>query len=167
MIVLKRIFLLLLGFSLFSCCSTVKKVADVNTDAIFDMPNVIVYKTTKDYSNNVPVIMDAERTRIVRYPAPVDVRRGNSYANPIQLKNGYWLDCFGINQNVVFLDYTFEQYANLSEVPTIEALMSHIVDNYPLDEMWNCGKSTKYKSIEDIVDIVKNNFNNCQKLYFK
>ena len=65
------------------------------------------------------------------------------------------------------MDYTFEQYANLSEVPTIEALMSHIVDNYPLVEMWNCGKSTKYKSIEDIVDIVKNNFNNCQKLYFK
>lgn len=32
------------------------------------MPHVIIYKTTRDYSQNVPVIMDASRQRIVSYP---------------------------------------------------------------------------------------------------
>ena len=35
-------------------------------------PPVLIYKTRKDYSHNVPVIMDASRRRIVSYPAPSD-----------------------------------------------------------------------------------------------
>lgn len=127
-------------------------------------PDVVVYKTINDYVDNVPVIMDAERTRIVRYPAPADVRRGNVYATPIRLDDGYLLDCFGITRNVVFLDYTFEQYANLEQAPSLDEMMLHVIDRNPLVEIWNCGKRTQYKSIEDINVVVKSNFQNCRKL---
>ena len=146
-----------------ACCSY-KKQSTKNADLVLAMPDVIVYKTINDYVDNVPVIMDAERTRIVRYPAPADVRRGNAYATPIKLDNGYLLDCFGITRNVVFLDYTFEQYANFSQAPSLDEMMLHVIERNPLVEIWNCGKRTQYKSIEDINVVVKSNFQNCRKL---
>lgn len=146
-----------------ACCSN-KKQSIKSVDLVLATPDVVIYKTTNDYTNNVPVIMDAECTRIVRYPAPADVRRGDAYATPIKLDNGYLLDCYGINKNVVFLDYTFEQYEDLSQVPSLDEMMQHIIDKNPLVEMWNCGKRTQYKTIEDINAVVKSNFQNCNNL---
>ena len=146
-----------------ACCSQ-KKQSLESVNLVLAVPDVVVYKTINDYSNNVPVIMDSERTRIVRYPAPTDLRRGNGYAKPIQLEDGYLLDCYGITKNVVFLDYTFEQYANFLQAPTLDDMMLHIVDKYPLVELWNCGKCSQYKTIEDVNIIVKSKFQNCNNL---
>ena len=160
---MKKLVLFSVILLMVACCSN-KKQSVKNVDLLLATPNVIVYKTINDYTNNVAVIMDAERTRIVRYPAPIDVRHGDTYVAPIKLDNGYLLDCFGITKNVVFLDYTFEQYANFSQAPTLDEMMLHIIDKNPLVELWNCGKRAQYKTIEDVNVVVKSNFENCKNL---
>ena len=160
---MKKVVLFSVILLLVACCSN-KKQPVKNVDLVFATPDVVVYKTTNDYTNNIAVIMDAERTRIVRYPAPADLRRGNEYVRPIQLENGYLLDCYGITKNVVFLDYTIEQYANFPQAPTLDEMLSHIIDKNPLVELWNCGKRTQYKTIEDVNVVVKSNFENCKNL---
>lgn len=117
----------------------------VNTQIAF--PQVFVYKMKKDYSNNVPVIMDNERKRIVSYPAPTDLKRGNSYATPTKLNDGFWLDNKGIGPNVAFLSYTYEEYADMEQAPAMEELMKSIIDKNPLDYYAYCGKRNNFKDI--------------------
>ena len=96
------------------------------------MPKAVIYKTTADYSDNVPLVMDAAKKTLVSYPDPIDVMN----SRPFKLDNGYWLDNRGINENVVFTDYTYMEYAQLQQVPSVEELMKHIIDYNPLLEMY-------------------------------
>lgn len=129
------------------------------------MPAIIVYKTTKDYNNLVPVIMNNARTAIVSYPHPTDVKRGSGYTTPTPLKNGYLLDNRGINRNVAFLNYTYEAYSKLTAAPTIEELLSRIVDKYPLVEMYECGRKTDYNNVEpELNAVIEKGFPNCKRV---
>ena len=110
-------------------------------------PMVYVYKTKADYLYQVPVLMDEARTCILSYPAPGDLKQGGGLRLPTQLNNGYLLDNKGIGPNVVFLTYTYEAYSQLSETPSIDELMSHILDKYPLLEIHVCGHRADYKDI--------------------
>ena len=51
---------------------------------------------------------------------------------PTLLENGFLLDNFGIGKNVVYTDYTFEEYAALEKVPELDEIMQHIIDKDPL-----------------------------------
>lgn len=110
-------------------------------------PAVFVYKTKADYSHLVPVLMDGPRTRIVSYPHPRDLIIGGKLCLPTLLSNGYWLDNRGIGPNVAFLSYTYEEYAKLPMSPTMEELIAHIHDKYPLTEWHECGRRADYKNI--------------------
>ena len=79
------------------------------------MPHVIIYKTTRDYSQNVPVIMDASRQRIR-----------------------------GIGENVAFLSYTYDEYAALKSAPTMQQLLDSIIDRYPLSAITDCGSRSDF-----------------------
>ena len=110
-------------------------------------PIVYVYKTKADYSHQVPVIMDEARTRILSYPAPGDLKMGNGLRLPTVLNKGYLLDNKGIGPNVAFLTYTYEEYSQLPTAPSMDDLMSHILDKYPLLEIHACGRRADYKDI--------------------
>ncbi len=110
-------------------------------------PPVIIYKTRKDYSHNVPVIMDASRRRIVSYPAPSDLRRGKELALPTLLEGGFWLDNRGINEHVAFLTYTYEEYSRLPKAPSMDELMAHLLDKQPLVDFRVCGRRADYDDI--------------------
>lgn len=110
-------------------------------------PKVYVYKTKADYSHQVPVIMNEERTRIVSYPAPIDLKSGNGLRLPTPLNQGYLLDNKGINPHVAFLSYTYEAYSKLPEAPSIDVLLENIVEKYPLLEIYACGRWADYKDI--------------------
>ena len=69
---------------------------------------------------------------------------------PTKLEQGYWLDNRGIGPNVAFLSYTYEEYSKLSVSPSMDDLMSHIVDKYPLLEIHACGRRADYSG-KDIV----------------
>lgn len=120
-------------------------------------PKVIIYKMKKNYSKNVPVTLSEDKKTIVSYPHPRDVYTNGKLAVPTQLKKGYWLDNRGINENVAFLSYTYEEYAALSSVPDLNTLYEKIVDKNPIKEMWVCGYRYSYNDIvNELNDVITN-----------
>lgn len=110
-------------------------------------PDACIYKMKRDYSHNVPVTMNSERTEIVSYPAPSDLKSGDQLALPTRLHKDYWLDNRGINNNSVFLDYTYEEYAAMPQAPSPEEMMKHILDTDPFTEIVLCGPRYQYDDI--------------------
>jgi hypothetical protein len=111
-------------------------------------PQVFVYKL-KDEANydRVPVTMNAARTEIESYPAPTDLKSGGTLRLPTRLVDGYLLDNKGIGPRVAFLSYTYEEYAALTEVPSVETLRQHIVDTSPLLTWRYYGRRSDYTDI--------------------
>lgn len=166
---------------LFAGCRThksapVASVYEGATDTVFEwnavkpataaaMPPVIVYKTTRDYNNNVPVILNAAGTQIVSFPDPSDLRRGESFTTPTPLDNGYLLDNRGISKNTAFLDYTYEQYAAFDTLPSLDEMMRHVIDKKPIVEMWYCGQVTRYQDkIKELNELIARGFPGCTKV---
>lgn len=108
---------------------------------------VYIYKMKKDYSKQVPVLMDESRSRIVSYPSPSDLLRNGKPTLPTPLEKGFWLDNRGIGPTVAFLSYTYEEYIALPKAPSYQDLMSHIVDKYPLTVILVCGQRADYNDI--------------------
>lgn len=129
-------------------------------------PSTIIYKTKADYYDKVPVILSADRSKIVSYPGPRDVITKGKLAYPTRLNNEFLLDNRGINENVAFLDITYEVFSKSMKVFTSEELFKMILDNDPITEMYNCGSKYKYKEIEaELNTIIDNNdFSNFKKL---
>lgn len=128
------------------------------------LPKAVIYKTTHNYNDYVPVIMDEGKKRIISYPAPSDLYYNGKLAKPLELKNGYLLDNRGINRNVVFTDYTYEEYSNFKEAPSLEELKAHIKDIFPLSEMYYTEDSRNIKNgIDYYNDIIDSGFKNCVK----
>lgn len=110
--------------------------------------HIVIYKTIKDYHNNVPVILSDDKKQIISYPHPTDLFLGRNLAIPTQLHNGYLLDNRGIQKNVAFLKFTYEEYSKLKNVPSLQDLMVSIIDKDPLTELWYCGKKTNYTDLQ-------------------
>lgn len=172
---MKRTFLLLLSIILFTACHTEEKVAEsaasqeqgggaaiitvVSSDspASVASPRAIVYKMKKDYSQNVPVTLSEDKKTIVSYPHPRDVYTNGKLALPTQLKEGYWLDNRGINGNVAFLSYTYEEYSQLTDVPDLNTLYKKIIDKDPIQEMWVCGhRHNYYDIVSELNELITN-----------
>lgn len=160
---------LLLIIIIFSSCKNKEKMnlpADKmsETTVVAAMPQAIVYKTTADFSNLVPVIMNSEKTRIISYPAPSDLYYNGKLSVPTALKNGYWLDNRGINENVVFLKYTYNEYRSLTTAPPLKEMLKNIAEKYPLTELYYCGPRNRFKNeLTELNAMIDNGFENCRK----
>jgi len=123
------------------------------------LQQIVVYKTSKDYSDFIPVQLNDEGTKIISYPAPEDIFTDGKLAKPIKLKNGYWLDKRGITKNTAFVNFTYEAYSKLTEAPTTDILYSKIIDKNPITELYNCGAKTTADEvlIATLNDAIKNN----------
>lgn len=132
-----------------SCCTMKKKESEKTGQAAFvSGPKAVIYQTSKDYSQLVPVQLSDDKKTIESYPDVKDVYYNGILAYPSQLHNGYWLDNRGINKNVAFIKLTYEEYSKLSKTPSSEELMDMIIDDQPLISMYNCGNRSSYKEIE-------------------
>jgi hypothetical protein len=129
-------------------------------------PACIIYKTRADYSQHVPVILNADRTAITSYPDIKDVYYQGKFAFPTRLSGGFLLDNRGIGPNVAFLDYTYEEYSKLGQTPSIDQLFSHILEKDPLTEMYKCGRRIDYHDIENELNrlIISGKLNSCEKI---
>ena len=128
---------------------------------------MIIYKTTGNYDNLVPVTMDETKTRITSYPAPGDLYYRGVLAMPQSLMEGYLLDRRGISANTVFTDYTYQEYAAMDKTPSIEELMSHIKYKDPFVELYRLkSPSSREISIEYANDIIKSEFQGCEIIIF-
>lgn len=142
-----------------SGCRTQQKVSKESTDNassqaapqpnVTVLAHVFIYKTRKDYSNNVPVVLSDDKTRIISYPHPSDLISGDKMATPTALHRGYLLDNRGIQKNAAFLKYTYDEYTKLKEAPSLEELQNSIIDNDPLTELWDCGARATFANLQE------------------
>lgn len=119
-------------------------------------PHAVVYKTRQDYSNLVPIRLSEDRTQIVGYPDPDDLRRDGGLTLPIALEKGYVLDVQGIGPNVAFTSYTYEEYSRLPEPPLAEDMLRAVIDDQPLESMCDCGLLSQFENpVADLNRIIK------------
>lgn len=160
---MKHIHIVLILSILFLSCKS-KQVA-INSQLYSATQKIVIYKTIKDYSNYVPVTMNASKTEIISYPAPSDLLLDGKTTTPTKLKNGYLLDNRGINENVVFLKYTYEDYSKLKEAPSLSEMQKNILEKYPLSGLIYCEKSTlKDITIKSLNKLIDNDFEGCKKI---
>lgn len=145
--------MVLISIIMISSCVTKK---DTQQTTLGVLPPIIIYKTKKDYSNNVPVILSEDKTKIVSFPAPRDLKRGDELALPEPLAKGYLLDRRGINKNVAFTKFTYEEYSKLTKTPKVSELFDAIIDDDPLKRMYICGTGSVTDEIKkEIIQNIK------------
>ena len=110
-------------------------------------PAVLVYSTTTDHNDHVPVMLSDDGKAIVSYPDPTDLRSSDGLPKPTDLGKGYRLDNRGIGTNVAFLSMGYAEYAALEKAPSTAELMAMILDRDPLKELYHCGPRTKYTDV--------------------
>jgi hypothetical protein len=140
-------------------------VQDRIAGEVTDLPKIRIYKTTKDYSTFVPVILDESRTKIVSYPHPTDIYYAGKLAYPTPLQNGYLLDNRGIGPNVAFLNIDYENYSRLKSAPSMTDMLKSILDNNPLLELWECGSLTETSgNVDKLNDLISKGFPGCKQI---
>ena len=149
---------MILSGILFSCTSSKKNQTQSKTNEKNQIavgvtgPPVIVYKTKKDYYNNVPVTLSEDKSRITSFPAQSDIRINGQYPYPTRLNDGYLLDNRGINKNTAFLRFTYEDYYIMDNIPTADRLMNYIIDDDPFMEIYECGKKSNYDNLTEMLN---------------
>ena len=169
---MKKILLLLvviIAITSFSCSNSSQSTSGVpieSTGITSTGPDALIYKTKADYNTLVPVILNAERTDIVSFPAPGDLKYKGKPAIPTELENGFLLDNRGITENVAFLNITYESYIALDKTPSKDELLEMIIDSDPLTVMFNCGKRARYNNeVQELnTCILDNDFSKFKKL---
>lgn len=90
------------------------------------IPRAVIYQTSCDCDNLVPVNLNLEGTSLLSFPAPTDL---SASSTPVNLEKGWLLDRRGIGVNTRFTNYTYEEYRNLSQAPTPSQLLDNINDD--------------------------------------
>ena len=166
---MRKLLQIMIVISLFVSCKTNKEISkDTNSmikSTISTGQQAVVYKTTADLMDYVPVIMNAERTKIVSYPAPSDLFYEGKLAKPTALKDGYLLDNRGITENVVFLNYAYEAYSKLKKAPAMSEMLKNIKEKYPLKELIYCGSRYQFKDeVKELNALIDAGFPNCKRV---
>lgn len=127
-------------------------------------PVQIIYKTRKDYSQNVPVQMNREKTKIVGFPAPSDLRIKGELQTPRKLNDDFLYDRRGISINTVFLKITYKEYAELKKAPLVDEMMQMIIDKNPMVELYYCPELKQNSDSEIMNKLIKEGFPECKKI---
>jgi hypothetical protein len=135
------------------------------TGAAIPGPPVIIYKTKSNFNNLVPVMLNKEKTEVVGYPAPSDIRLSGERNEPVELEQGFLFDRRGIGPNSAFLEMTFDEYAGLSRALTPEELIESVIEPDPFVVMYRCDIRNDENVIEELNDLIRKfNFDRCKQL---
>lgn len=149
--------LLMAALTLSSCCSrkSAQNATPEEKPRMVATPQVIIYKTVKDYLQYVPVMLSEDKKTVVSYPAPQDIFYKGEFAYPVKLENGYLLDRRGIGPGCAFMKLTYEEYSRLEHTPSAAEIMGMILDDNPLEIMYRCGPQHNYKNlVEELNEII-------------
>lgn len=157
----KTLFIAALGCLASSCSVSSdvneKKQKESSSTSINANAPLIIYKTRSNYSNYVPISLSTDKSKIISYPGPADVKYNGRLAYPTALEKGYYLDNIGISSKVAYLKYTLEEYSKLDSAPTLKEMLDNILDDDPLLEYYDCGsRQTVEKDLGDITLIETN-----------
>jgi len=92
---------------------------------------MIIYKTKKDYSDKVSIVLSPDKKEIIAYPGPTDV----VHQKPVQLANGYYMQRMPGN---AFLSLTIDEYMNAENPFAPEQLFGYVIDKKPYREKYEC-----------------------------
>lgn len=150
---IRLVILSVISVSIFSCAHKVNKESQ-KTTAKSEMnnkttagPPVLIYKTSNDYYQNVPIVLNDEKTKVVSFPGVKDVVKNNTLTYPTRLENGFLMDNRGIGENAAFLSMTYEEYSKLEKTPSADELLKMVEDNDPFTELYNCGSRYNYENV--------------------
>lgn len=87
------------------------------------MPKGLLYKTSGDYDNNVPVQMGAGG-ELISFPAPTDIPAN---PEPLRLAYGWLLSPVGVTVNSVFTRWTYAEYRALPQPPTPDEIRAAVI----------------------------------------
>ena len=146
---------------LLSACGTSSKMSIPDAKA---GPDAIVYKTNADYFYFVPITLSEDGKTVLSFPHPKDLRMNRQLTSPTRLKKGYLLDNRGIGQRVAFTSYPYPEYAALASAPSVDKLLSSVLDANPIREMYNCGQRSDVQSIGELNELIKNGFKGAKKV---
>lgn len=152
---MRNIFLLIFMVFFFGC----ERNKVLTTNGENALKPVVIYKTTMDYSKNIPIVMDEAKEKIIAYPAITDVSNSK---RPTRLANGFLLDNFGVQKNTVYTSYTIEEFQKLNKQPSLNEFEAKIIDKNPFVEMYRYMGSTS--TIEGLNQEIINGFNNSNKI---
>lgn len=96
------------------------------------LPNARIYRTSIDVDALVPVTVNPSTGQLVSFPAPTDITGASM---PVVLKDGWLLDRRGIGPDTRFINYTYSQYHDLTEAPSVERLLESIVPDARVTEI--------------------------------
>lgn len=94
-----------------------------NSRPIGVLPKATAFQMNGDYADNVAINLNPDGS-LAYFPAPTDITEAS---RPVDLGNGWWLNRQGISGRSVFTRYTFEEYAKLKNVPSVEELKKAII----------------------------------------
>jgi len=127
-------------------------------------PQILIYKTKKDYSQNIPVEMNNEKTKITGFPAPSDIRINGELQTPILLDKGFLYDRRGVSMNTVFLKITYEEYSKLKKALSVEEMMQMIIDKNPMVDLYYCPSLNSASSVESMNTLINSGFPECKHI---
>ena len=165
----KLFFICLIFFS--SCGTFDKKESLIKPDCHFplgptqqlkSLKNVVVYKTKKDFSGKVPILLNKTKDTVIGYPSPSDFSGNITGLNSKKLENGFLLDLVGVNVNTVFTFYNIKDYRS-SETPSLKSFYENIVELDPFTEMYYC--KTDFDEVK-LNTIIRNNYlsDSCRRI---
>jgi len=94
------VFILLVAFTTgqFSCSRSINKNSSGTENNKVDEelsvnvaagPSVIIYKTSEDYFDKVPVTLSEDKSNVVSYPGIKDIYYQGEFSYPTRLNNGF------------------------------------------------------------------------------
>ena len=134
------------------CMGCTNQKSSATHGASIPGPPCIIYKTKKDYYQNVPVMLSEDKLVIVSFPDPKDLFFNGELAFPERLEEGYLLDNRGIGPNVAFLKITYDEYSRLTVAPGADELFRMIMDADPLVVMYDCGRRNQFSNPVDAMN---------------
>lgn len=163
------IFIIIGAFALLFSCNRASRPGTAETQqAVVSAPGprAIIYRTHADYLDKVPVILSSDRSALVSFPAPSDLKYQGRPALPTELAGGFLLDNRGINENVAFISMSYEEYMALEKTPEAAEIMAMIIDSDPLEVMYDCGLKQQYAGDPESLNslILEEDFSSFRKL---
>lgn len=106
----------------------------LNTPGQNTLPPAIVYRTSGDYDDLVPITLSPDGKSVESYPAPTDV--SPSWSTPLHVADGFLLDRRGISARSAFTCYTYARYCALTEAPSPRVLLDSVIPGARVTEMY-------------------------------
>lgn len=137
----KLITIILITYCLVSCSKAQQPIATVveapaapliGGNPVDALPRTVVFKMNGDWSDYVPVNVNASGTALISYPDPRDI---SGASIPLPLDDGWWLDRRGgMGPNTRFTRYTWDEYRQLPRVPNRQVLIKAIIPSARVTE---------------------------------